>query len=130
MKFTLGKPEKLKSRKLIASLFSEGKQIKAFPIKLLYLQTNHTSNFPIQVAFSVPKRNFKKAVYRNRIKRLLREVYRKEKPALYSKVQKPYIFMIIFMGDKMPEYDQLEKAIKKLLNGFIEKIKQDEDSPK
>ena len=73
MKFTLGKEERLKSRKLIGRLYTEGETIKKFPLRMVYLQTEHTSNYPAQVGVSVPKRLFKKAVDRNRIKRLLRE---------------------------------------------------------
>ena len=120
MKFTLGKQEKLKSRKLIQLLFEDGSQLKSFPLKLLFIQTKHTSNFLIQVAFSVPKRNFKKAVDRNRIKRLMREVYRKEKPIVYQSTQKPHVFMFIFMGTKEPNYILLEEKMKQLLHQFIE----------
>ena len=121
MKFSLGKPEKLKSKKLIQQLFEEGKSIKVFPLKLLYLQTDHTSDFPAQVAFTVPKRNFKKAVKRNHLKRLMREVYRKEKPLLYESLNKPHVFMFIFMGNNEVDYKLLEDKMKFLLSKFIEK---------
>lgn len=128
MKFTLGKQEKLKSKKLIQLLFVEGNQLKFFPLKLLYVQTEHTSSFPIQAAFSVPKRNFKKAVERNRIKRLMREVYRKEKPFVYQSTKKPHIFMFIFMGTKEPNYLLLEEKMKLLLHKFLENNHSDEKS--
>ncbi len=120
MKFSLGKEEKLKSRKLIQQLFEEGNQIKVFPLKLLYLQTDHTSKFPAQAAFSVPKKNFKLAVHRNRIKRLMREVYRKEKPSLYQSLNKPHIFMFIFMGTNEMSYSVLEEKMSLLVSKFLE----------
>lgn len=123
MRFTLGKPEKLKSRKLIATLFEEGDTIKKYPLTIRFLQTSHTSNFPAQVAFSVPKRKFKKAVDRNRIKRLLREAYRKEKPMLYSAISKPYVLMITYIGNEELSYSDIEKKMKKLLENFINEIK-------
>ena len=126
MKFSLGKQEKLKSRKLIQQLFEEGSQLKTFPLKLLYLQTEHTSDFKVQAAFSVPKKNFKKAVSRNRIKRLMREVYRKEKPLFCMTLNKPHIFMFIFMGDKEPNYNLLETKMKQLFVQFQNKISTDE----
>ena len=76
MKFTLGKQERLKSRKLIEKLYKNGESVKAFPLRMVYLQTAHTSKFPAQVGVSVAKRNFKKAPDRNRLKRLMRETYR------------------------------------------------------
>ena len=130
MKFTLGKPEKLKSRKLIGRLFEEGNSVKKFPIRLVYLQTEHTSDFPAQVGFSVPKRNFKHAVDRNRIKRLLREAYRLEKVRLYEELSQPYIFMFTFIGKKEPTYLEVEQKIQQVLALFIkaEKNQSDEGS--
>lgn len=118
MRFTFRKHEKLKSRKLIGKLFEEGKSVKKFPLRLVYLQTEHTSDSKIQAGFSVPKRNFKKAVDRNRIKRLMREAYRKQKPRLYDRVQQPYIFMFTFMGSTEPTYLEVEQKIQKVLALF------------
>lgn len=121
MKLGLGKSEKLKSKKLLQQLFAEGQQLKEFPIKLLFLQTDHNGEFPAQVAFSVPKRNFKLAVKRNRIKRLMREVYRQQKPRLYEQLNKPHIFMFIFMGSKDTDYSALTDKMERLVSRFLEK---------
>lgn len=121
MKFTLGKDEKLKSRKLIEKLYNEGDSFKKFPLRIVYLQTNHTTNYPAQVGFSVPKRNFKLAVHRNRIKRLMREAYRLQKPTIYDNIDKPYVFMISYIGKKEFNYLDLYDKMSSLLNEFIEK---------
>ena len=128
MKFTFGKPEKLKSQKLIEKLFTEGKSVRKFPIRLVYLQTQHTSDFPIQAGFSVPKRNFKRAVDRNRIKRLFREAYRHQKGELYEQLENPYIFMFTFMGKKEPTYLEVQQKIQQVLALFkkVEKIQSHE----
>ena len=94
MKFSLGTEERLKSRKLIGELYTRGQAVKAYPLRMVYLQIEHHSDFPVKAAVSVPKRNFKKAVDRNRLKRLLRETYRSEKEIVYSNTNKPYVFMI------------------------------------
>ncbi|MDX8552357.1 ribonuclease P protein component [Tenacibaculum sp. 1B UA] len=126
MRFTLGKEERLKSKKLIGRLYEEGKVIKVFPLRMVYIQTEHTSKFPAQVGVSVPKRNFKKAVDRNRIKRLLRETYRKEKYTIYETVDKPYVFMISYLARDEWKYADLEHKMKKLLTKFITEVTQDE----
>lgn len=126
MKFTLGKQERLKSKKLITQLFSEGKSIKVFPLRMVYLQTEHNSKFPVQCGVSVPKRNFKKAVDRNRIKRLLRESYRLQKNIVYSEVDKPYIFMISYLAKEEWSYAKLKLSMEKLLIKFTEKTSEDE----
>ncbi|MDY0780402.1 ribonuclease P protein component [Tenacibaculum sp. IB213877] len=126
MKFTLGKEERLKSRKLIGRLYTEGKTVKVFPLRMVYLQTEHTSDFPAQVGVSVPKRNFKRAVDRNRIKRLLREAYRKQKFTVYDSVNKPYVFMISYLAKEEWKYADIEKKMSKLLSLFVEEILKDE----
>ena len=123
MKQTLGKEERLKSKKLIERLYQEGSVVKSFPLRMVYLQTEHTSKFPCQVAVSVSKRNFKLAVDRNRIKRLLRETYRKQKNRVYSTVDAPYIYMITFIDKKQRDYQEIEQSMAKLLESFLVKIK-------
>ncbi|CAA0230133.1 Ribonuclease P protein component [Tenacibaculum maritimum] len=122
MKFTLGKEERLKSKKLIGRLYSEGKSVKVFPLRMVYLQANHTSNFPAQIGVSVPKRNFKKAVHRNRIKRLLRETYRKQKYTVYNSLNEPYVFMISYLAKDEWAYSDIERKMDKLLNSFVSEI--------
>ncbi|MDD3723174.1 MAG: ribonuclease P protein component [Lutibacter sp.] len=125
MKFTLGKAEKLKSRKLIEHLFEEGKRIKLFPLQLIYLPISHDSIFPVKVGFSVPKRVVKLAVNRNRIKRMMREVYRTNKYLISEKIKEPYIFMLIYTDKEEPKYADLEETFKKVCVKFLSKIEED-----
>lgn len=121
MQFTYNKQEKLKSKKLIKQLFEEGEKTSVFPIMLLYLQVEHESNYIIQAGVTVSKRNFNKAVDRNRIKRLLRETYRLNKPFLYEKLEKKYIFMFIYLGKKELKYQLLNEKMKTILELFQNK---------
>ena len=122
MKFTLGKEERLKSKKIIDKLYQEGSSVKVFPLRMVYLQTKHTSEFPAQVGVSVPKRNFKHAVDRNRIKRLLRETYRKHKYIVYDKLDSPYVYMISYLGKEEQKYVDIERKMEKLLTSFVQEI--------
>lgn len=105
------KNEKIKSRKTIDQLFSEGKSWVQYPVKMLYIPSETEVN---QAAFSVPKRNFKRAVDRNRIKRKLREAYRLNKYILSGSTRNFSIFFI-YLGKEKREYRQIEKSVKKLL---------------
>lgn len=80
------------------------------------------STVPMQCAFSVSKRHFKKAVDRNRIKRLLRASYRKIKPALYEKLPRPYMGMILFNGKEIPSQKNTDKSVEILLEKWIKSI--------
>ena len=117
MRFTFRKHEKLKSRKLIGKLFEEGKSVKKFPLRLVYLQTEHTSDSKIQAGFSVPKRNFKRAVDRNRIKRLMREAYRLNQSLTDSLAHTPVLVHAAFVAKSTEaNFETLQKDIITLLN--------------
>lgn len=124
MRSTFKKSERLKKRKLIDKLFAEGRSILNFPIRLVYLEIEHDSPYKIQAGFSVSKRHFKKAVQRNRIKRLLREAYRKNKYLIYeSEHTKKHVFMFIYVGKEAEKYSVLEEKMRKLLKKFRESKK-------
>lgn len=124
--FTLSSKEKLKSRKSIDRLFKEGKQLSLFPVKQVYIihelpQGQRSSLFSV----SVPKRNFKKAVDRNKIKRLFREAYRLNCLQLkeeLAKQQKQIMIMYIYVGREIPDYHELEQKIITLIERTIKRL--------
>ncbi len=113
MKFTYSKEEKLKSQKQIEQLFAEGHALVSFPLKVVFLEApKNTFN---QAAFSAPKRNFKLAVHRNRIKRQMREAYRLQKAILDKKSGKKFVFLFMYIGKETAPYEVISSAMEKLL---------------
>lgn len=122
-RYTLGKAEKLKSRKLIEQLFKQGKSFSNFPFRVVYhFTTDEKHAGGVQAGFSVSSKFFKNATDRNRIKRLLREGYRLQKNELLDAVLKNNLRLAVFFiytGNELPEYDLIAEktgsALKRLL---------------
>jgi ribonuclease P protein component len=125
--YSYSKPEKLKSRKQIDALFANGQQLYAYPVKIFYTLTNNVALQPqlLQAGVAVSSRYFKKAVHRNYIKRLLREVYRLNKielkTAVYQKQVQLNLF-IIYVGKEIPDDNKLQQVVKKLLLQLNQKV--------
>ena len=117
---SFGKLEKLKSRKLVEELFARGNSQNVFPIRISFKFSILAENEKalMQAGFSVSKRNFKKAVDRNRIKRLLREAYRLQKKELLqwlNEQQKQGIVFFIYADRQMPDYQGIFATMSKCL---------------
>ncbi|MDA0177964.1 MULTISPECIES: ribonuclease P protein component [Mesoflavibacter] len=118
MHYTYNKDEKLKSQKAIEQLFAEGKSVSAYPLRMVYLD-NQTQ---LKVGVSVSKRNFKLAVHRNRVKRLLREGYRLNKNLLIDNKLDHYTLMILYISKEMPDFKIIDKKMKALLTKFNDQV--------
>lgn len=114
MKLTYNKYEKLKSQKTIEQLFLDGKSVSAYPLRLVYLKHNNSR----KVGVSVSKRNFKRAVDRIRIKRLLREAYRINKTLLINNEINNYALMILYLGKDLPDFKSVNNKMKAILTKF------------
>jgi len=113
--------EKLKSKKLLEELFSSGKKLTEFPIKLVYKQLNFEDEVLVKAGVSVSKRNFKKAVDRNRIKRLLREGYRLNKHIIHDGLNQKYVCMFLYLSKDMPAIEEINSKMECLLKKLAKK---------
>lgn len=123
--YTLGKKERLKRRKIIEQLFREGKGINVPPLRATYKLYTNTLEDALQAGFTASSRQFKKAVDRNRIKRLLREAYRLQKNTLQQKLrdeQKQLAVFFIYTGKEMPSFAIVQEQMAAILNKLIKRL--------
>ena len=100
---TLGREQRLKSQKTIDDIFQKRNSVSKYPIRLLWKElTDGSTNS--QCAFFVPKRHFKHATDRNRIKRLMREAYRTHRDKYLSHTTCHYAFVLLWSNNVMPSY--------------------------
>jgi ribonuclease P protein component len=118
MSFNYRRKDKLKSKKLIEQLFNEGKSVTAYPLRLIYLKTKFEDESVLKTGISVGKRLHKTAVARNRIKRVLREAYRLNKPLYFNNSSASYAFMILYISKDETTFDKLNKSMKLLFDKF------------
>ena len=128
---TFGKEYKLCSQKKIESLFKTGNLVKKFPLIVHFQEVEETLSKPFQVVISAPKRIYRKAHDRNRIKRLMREAVRKNKNILESylipKNKNIILFLVYTYKEEIP-LDVLMKKTEQLFNLVIKNIDQNEIS--
>lgn len=124
MNFTYPKSEKLKSKNTIDLLFSEGKSVSKYPLRLVYLAGDFGENLPIKMGVSVSKKHFKKAVDRNYFKRLLRETYRLNKNILLQNADQPYAYMLLYQSKDRLSYEEINAKTIQLFEKFLSAIKE------
>ncbi|HUH51693.1 MAG TPA: ribonuclease P protein component [Flavobacterium sp.] len=119
MKCTYPKDEKLKSRKLITTLFTEGKSVSKYPLRLVYA-THQDTEHPFLMGVSVSKKYFKRAVDRNHFKRILRETYRLNQHILKNYPnEKPMAFMLLYQSKDLLDYHQINTKTIELFEKFL-----------
>lgn len=121
MNFKYSKKDKLKSKKLIEQLFTQGKAVTAYPLRLVYIKTELENGLQLKTGVSVSKRLHKTAVSRNRIKRLLREAYRLNKPQYFNNSSASYAFMILYLSKDGTTFDKVNDSMKLLFEKFTDK---------
>ncbi len=123
---TYKKSERLCSRKAISDLVANGKSFFDYPFKTIWLETPTLPEFPAQIMFSVSKKNFKRAVKRNYVKRCCREAYRKNKQLIYNYLTENNLnisILIIFVSKTIMPYQSIENKMIATLNHLISEIK-------
>ncbi len=121
MSFKYSKKDKLKSKKRIEQLFNEGQAITVYPLRLVYIKAEFEDDGNLKTGVSVSKRLHKTAVARNRLKRLIREVYRLNKPLYFNNSSASYALMILYLGKDGTTFDKLNSSMKLLLQKFTDK---------
>ena len=117
---TFRKEERIVSTRLIEMLFGKGdsQSLSAYPLRAVFLQTARQEKCaPVQILISVPKKRFKHAVDRNRVKRQVREAYRQHKQILEGAVAEDLQLMIAFiwLSDRHSPSTDIEKKVVGLL---------------
>jgi len=126
MNFTYPKNEKLKSKITIDLLFSKGKSVSKYPLRLVFVESDYGisegSNQKIKMGVSVSKKYFKNAVDRNYFKRVLRETYRLNKYLLIDNLDKNYAFMFFYQTKERLTYEEINTKTIQLFEKFHNQI--------
>lgn len=115
---TLCKSERLNKKKIIDKMFSGGaRSFSVFPLRVVYLPVEELDE-PVAILVSVSKRRFKRAVKRNRVKRQIREAYRKNKHELLQVLQtkeRQLAVAFIYLSDRLTDSAEIEARMKTAL---------------
>jgi ribonuclease P protein component len=112
------KKEKLKSKIVIGELFTTGKTVSKYPLRMVYVPITNNDNIPLKTGVSVSKRYFKKAVDRNYYKRLLREAYRLNKHILLEGIDQQYAIMLFYQSKDQLSFQEVNQKMIKLFEKF------------
>ena len=122
---SFSKIEHLCGEKRITRLYTQGDAFIAYPVRVVFLIEPKSDTEPASVLISVPKKRFKRAVKRNRLKRLIREAYRLNKQELIEKLEEKQLQIHIafnYVSDDELDFVSIEKKIKLSLQKLIDKV--------
>jgi ribonuclease P protein component len=120
--FTYNKKEKLKSRKQLEALFSKGSTFLLFPVKVFYMLPDTPLDNIVKAGVGASSRQYKKAVQRNRIKRLLREAYRLNKQPLHQFLQthkRQLVVFLLYIDKQMPQNNNIHAKMPVILERLM-----------
>ncbi len=111
--FGLSRHKSLKNKKLIDQLFKQGNSLVAYPLRVVWMPADYKQDEPFLVAFSVPKKKFKRAVDRNRIKRLMRESFRLQQNDM--KLPQKTVMMWLYLDKQLPDFQTVFEKTSELI---------------
>ena len=109
--------ERLKGKKQIERLFTSGHSVGAFPLRVVYMESESTH----KIGVSVSKKHFKSAVDRNRIKRLLKVAVEDQFGEVLEGLDLRYTFMVLYVGKEIPNTPDLKSQFQSLIKRFNKK---------
>lgn len=119
---TFSKTERLSSKILIDRLVEKGNSFSSFPFRIRWLEIPESTS-PIKIVISVPKRIVNSAVDRNKLKRQIREVYRKEKQKLYDDLAaKKILLLLVYTAKTEMEFKELQEKTIEALHRLSKKV--------
>jgi ribonuclease P protein component len=124
--FSFRKEERLLNRKAFEFLVQKGTVYFSYPFRVIWFKAEEEQPFPVKVAFTVPKKKFKRANKRNFLKRRMREAFRLHKNPFYSELEKnnqQIILLIVYIGTDILPYHDIEKKIAGIFRHISEHIK-------
>ena len=116
--YSFSKKERLSNKKSISLLFEKGYSFYSHSFSVVWSYSDRPIPFPAQMAVSVTKKSFKRAVDRNRIKRLVREAWRLNKNSLYNLLkekERQIIIMLLFTGEEIPDFHDVNTQVKNIV---------------
>ena len=115
---TFGKKEKLCSKLMMDKLFRSGGSFKEFPFRVIHIPVQEM-DVTAKVLITVPKKRFRKAVHRNKIKRQIREAYRLNKNDLlenWRQQGKYFALAFVYIGNRIPVHSELNETMQRVLH--------------
>ena len=128
MNFNYPKNEKLKSKITIGLLFSEGKSVSKYPLRLVYRPETLIGGQKIKIGVSVSKKYFKRAVAHNYFKLVLRETYRLNQHLLKDHLDQSYSFMFFYQTKDRLSFEEINVKTIELFEKFLAQIRNTENS--
>ena len=136
-KYRLTKKERISSKKEIDLLFAKGNSFIVYPLRVVYMAHNCeeiSGESAVSIMVSVPKKKFKRAVKRNRLRRLIKESYRLNKSDfVYPPLEgagggfpKKILVALLYLSDEEKTYAEIESAVRKALETLSTKILQND----